>query len=103
MLLTRLGIRSRIYGGMAILVILGWALAGQGVWQLEAIDAQVVRMRALSDNNTRVLQIVGLPQATRRAALRYKFLPTPAVLGEGDAADDCVRGAAAGLCVGGGG
>jgi len=30
---SRFGIRSRIYGGMGILVVLGLALAGQGVRQ----------------------------------------------------------------------
>ena len=83
----RLGIRSRIYGGMGVLVMLGLALAGQGIWQLTLIDAQVARMSALSDNNTRVLQIFGLLETTRRSSLRYKFSATQAALGDGNAAD----------------
>jgi len=87
MFLSRLGIRSRIYGGMGILVVLGLALAGQGIWQLTAIDDQVGKMRALSDNNTRVLTILGLMDRTQRASLTYKLTGAPAALEEGDAAD----------------
>ena len=87
MLHSRFGIRSRIYGGMGILVVLGLALAGQGVRQLTAIDAQVARMSALSDNNTRVLRIAGLLETARRIALQYKTSATPATLQDGDAAD----------------
>ncbi len=86
MFLSRLGIRSRIYGGMGILVILGLALAGQGIWELTAIDVQVAKMRALSDNNTRVLKVLNLLETSRRAALRYKFSARQSALDEGDAA-----------------
>lgn len=49
MMLSRLGIRSRTYGGLAILVVLGLVLGGIGVWQLTSIDGQVaqqIRQRA---------------------------------------------------------
>ncbi len=87
MLLSRLGIRSRIYGGMGILVLLGIALAGQGVRQLSAIDRQVLRMSTLSDGVSRVLRIAGLVETTRRASLQFKTSATPAALEQGDAAD----------------
>ncbi|MGA3005330.1 MAG: methyl-accepting chemotaxis protein [Acetobacteraceae bacterium] len=87
MLHLRFGIRSRIYGGMGILVILGLTLAAEGVRQLTAIDSQVARMSALSDNNTRVLRIAGLLETARRTALQYKASANPAALQEGDAAD----------------
>jgi len=86
MSLVRLGIRSRIYGGMGVLVSLGLSLAGLGVWNLTSIDSQVARMSALSDNNTRVLRIVGLLETARRASLRYKFSGAQAALDDGDAA-----------------
>jgi methyl-accepting chemotaxis protein len=44
-------------------------------------------MSALSDNNTRVLRIVGLLATTRDAALRYKVSAAPDALKDGDAAD----------------
>jgi len=87
MILSRFGIRSRVYSGMGVLVVLGLGLAGLGVWNLKAIDSQVARMSALSDNNTRVLRIVGLLETTRRASLRYKFSATQAALEESDAAE----------------
>ncbi len=56
MAIFRLSIRARIFGGMGILVLLGVALAGRGVWDLARIDNQLTRLSALSDNNTRVLR-----------------------------------------------
>jgi methyl-accepting chemotaxis protein len=101
MSLLHLGIRSRVYGGMGILVILGLSLAGLGVWNLTSIDGQVARMSALSDNNTRVLRVVGLMETTRSASLRYKFSATQAALDEADAADaqiaDLLQAAAKGI------
>jgi len=86
MFLSRLGIRSRIYGGMGILVVLGLALAGQGVWQLSAVDGEVGTMRVLSDNNTRILKVLDLLETTRRAALRYKVSATQSALDDAEAA-----------------
>ena len=101
MSLLHLGIRSRVYGGMGILVVLGLSLAGLGVWNLTSIDGQVARMSALSDNNTRVLRVVGLMETTRSASLRYKFSATQAALDEADAADaqiaDLLQAAAKGI------
>jgi len=77
---------------MGILVILGLALAFQGVRQLTSIDDEVMRMSALSDNNTRVLKIGGLLETARRASLEYKTSGTPAALEEGDAADTQTTG-----------
>ena len=87
MLRFRFGIRSRIYGGTGILVILGLALASQGVWQLTAIDSQVARMSTLSDNNTNILRIAALLQSARSTALQYKTSANPSALQDGDAAD----------------
>jgi methyl-accepting chemotaxis protein len=81
------GIRSRIFGGMGVLVVLGLALAGMGIWQLTSIEGDVGRMSALSDNNTRVLHIVALLETTRAATLRYKVTGSPEALKDADAAD----------------
>jgi methyl-accepting chemotaxis protein len=71
MSLLRLTIRSRLYAGFALLVVLSLALAGFAVWQLSAIQGQVGKMSALSENTVRVLQISVDLQAMRRANLRY--------------------------------
>ena len=97
--LSRLGIRSSIYGGMSVLVLRGLALPGHGIWNLTSIDSEVTRLSALSDNNTRVLLIVGLMEATRDASLGYKVSAAPDALRDGDAADaqivDLLQAAAA--------
>jgi len=87
MALSHLGIRSRIYGGMGVLVVLGLALAGLGVWNLTSIDSQVAKMSALSDNNTRLLRIVGLLETTRGASLRYKISAAQGAAKDSDAAE----------------
>jgi len=58
---------------MAILVLLGVALAGRGVWDLARIDNQLTRLSALSDNDTRVLKIERLMETMRAASLVLKF------------------------------
>ena len=70
----------------ASLVMLGLALASQGVRQLAAIDSQVARMSALSDN-TSILRIAALLQSARSTALQYKTSASLSGLHDGDAAD----------------
>jgi methyl-accepting chemotaxis protein len=71
MSVLKMGIRGRLYGGFSVLVVLGLALAGFAVWQLSAIQGQVGKMSALSENTVRVLQVSVDLQALRRANLRY--------------------------------
>src|SRR5271157_3331632 len=87
MALPRLSIRSRIYSGIGILVLLGLSLTVLGVRDLRAIDDQVTRMSALSDNNTRVLQIARLIETMHEASLRLKYSTAQAGLEAGDAVD----------------
>jgi hypothetical protein len=87
MAMFHLSIRARIFGGMAILVLLGVALAGRGVWDLARIDNQLTRLSALSDNNTRVLKIERLMETMRAASLVLKFSTTQSVLDPDDATD----------------
>jgi methyl-accepting chemotaxis protein len=68
-----LRISGRLYGGFGALVLFVLALAGFAVWQLAAIDRQVGKMTALTDNSIRVLTISTDLQAMRRAILRYAF------------------------------
>jgi methyl-accepting chemotaxis protein len=67
----RLSIRSRLYGGFGILVILSLALAGFAVWQLSAIQRQDKKMSALSENTSRVLEASLDFHALSRVNLRY--------------------------------
>jgi hypothetical protein len=92
MRMFRLGIRSRIYGGSGILVALGVALAGFGIWQFTAVDRQINRMSAFSDDNTRVLQVSRLLESTRRSVLRFKVSGDEAALKENQASDAAAFG-----------
>jgi methyl-accepting chemotaxis protein len=73
MSLLRLRISGRLYAGFGLLVMFGVGLAIVAVLQLSAIDRQVDKMTALSDNTVRVLEISSELQAIRRAILRYDF------------------------------
>jgi methyl-accepting chemotaxis protein len=73
MSLLALRIKGRLYGGFGLLVVFAVGLAMFAVSQLWSIQTQVNKMTALSDNQTRVLQIAADLQAIRRAILRYAF------------------------------
>ena len=49
MLSNRIGIRGRINGGMAMLVLLALVLAVLGVRQSGVVDARIARMSMLTD------------------------------------------------------
>ncbi|HEY1932901.1 MAG TPA: methyl-accepting chemotaxis protein [Acetobacteraceae bacterium] len=87
MKLIRLSIRSRIYGGMGVIVVLGLLLAGLAVWNLTQIGHQVGRMSTLSDNNLRVLHLVRLMETMREASLRVAMASTQPALEPDDAAE----------------
>jgi len=71
MSLSRLALRTRIYGGFSVLVLLGLALAVFGCWQLSSIKGGVHRMTKLSDGMVRVLQIGRAIETIHRAAVAY--------------------------------
>src|SRR5262249_15495203 len=68
-----LGIKARIYGGFGVLVVLGLGLALFAVWQLTAVEGAIGKLGALSNNNTRALEISREFETMRRGSLRYKF------------------------------
>jgi len=71
MSLSRLALRTRIYGGFSVLVLLGLALTVFGCWQLSSIKDDVHRMTKLSDGMVRVLQIGQAIEIIHRAAVAY--------------------------------
>jgi methyl-accepting chemotaxis protein len=76
---NRLRVRTRIYLGFGVLVVLGLCLAVFGIFQLGEVGTQVRRMDALGGNTQRVLTISRNLEAIRRAETRY-------LLDAGDAA-----------------
>jgi len=68
-----LRISGRLYAGFSVLVVFVLALAGFAVWKMSAIQGQVGKMTAISQNAVRVLDISVHLQAIRRAVLRYNF------------------------------
>jgi hypothetical protein len=69
----RLRIRGRLYAGFSVLVVVGLIMAAVAVWNLWAVQGQMARLSALSDNTARVQEISINLQALRRANLRYIY------------------------------
>src|SRR5882672_7002343 len=73
MSLLRFRIKGRLYGGFGVLVVFVVALAGFAVWKMSAIQGEVNKMTALSENTMRASQVAVNIHAIRRAILRYNF------------------------------
>ena len=69
----RLRIRGRLYLGFSVLVAVSLTMAVVAVWNLWAVQGQMARLSALSDNTARVQDISIHLQAIRRANLRYIY------------------------------
>ena len=69
----RFRIRGRLYAGFSVLVVVGLIMAAVAIWNLWAVQGQMERLSALSDNTARVQEISINLQALRRANLRYIY------------------------------
>jgi methyl-accepting chemotaxis protein len=74
------GIRSRIFGGSAVLVAISLGLAGFGIWSLTTINGQVQTMGQLADNTARALDVGQLIEKTGRMTLAYRASADEAAL-----------------------
>lgn len=72
-LLRNLKIRTRVFAGFGLLVVLGLGLAVYGVAKLSDIDYSVGRMSLITDNLIRVLESSKSAETLRRGLLRYRF------------------------------
>jgi methyl-accepting chemotaxis protein len=78
----RLKVRTRIFVGFGLLVILSAALAGFSLMQLRAVGEQISKMNALAANTARVLQSAHGLETMRRGAIRYRFDQAEAALAD---------------------
>jgi PAS domain-containing protein len=69
--LFNLGLKVRIYGGFAVLVLLGLALVSFAAWELSAIKTSVETLGAINRNATRALEVSNRIQIIRRANLGF--------------------------------
>ena len=67
----RLKVRTRIYLGFAVLVVLSLGIAAFGVYQLSGVGPNVGTMDVLAANTQRLLTITRQLEAMRRAETRY--------------------------------
>ena len=79
MTLPTLTINRRIYAGCSILVGLAIAAAMLGVYQLNEIQGRVGAMDQITANTLRVREAARLGEVVRRAELKYRAEPKPAV------------------------
>ena len=78
----RLGLRTRLYLGFAILAAFGLGMAGFGMVGLSSVTYAVDRMAAISSNLVRVQEVAMQLEVIRRAANRYRIDADPASLAD---------------------
>jgi hypothetical protein len=70
--LNQFRIKSRIYAGFGILIVLGTALGLFGVWQQSKVDKQVALLVSMFEGSSANLEIGHGLETLRRAALHYQ-------------------------------
>ena len=78
---NRLRIRTRIYLGFGLLVVLSLGVAGFGIYQLSGVGSQARLMTDMSMDMRRVTTIAREVDALSGAETRYRTDPGPAALG----------------------
>ncbi|HKD77251.1 MAG TPA: MCP four helix bundle domain-containing protein, partial [Ktedonobacterales bacterium] len=68
-----MSIKSKLYAGFGLLVLIAVALAVFAITEFNGINTNVVKMNALAENTTRVLQIEHDLEQVRRTALRFTY------------------------------
>jgi diguanylate cyclase (GGDEF)-like protein len=68
---VRLGLKPRVYGGFAVLVVIALALACFAVWELLSIKTEMQKFSAINDNTARALQVSERIGMILRSNLRY--------------------------------
>ena len=80
----RLKVRTRIYLGFAVLVVLSLGIAAFGVYQLSGVSTNVGKMDLLATSTQRVLTITRQLEAIRRAETRHRSLNALGMAGSSD-------------------
>jgi methyl-accepting chemotaxis protein len=85
--LFRLSVRLRIFGGMAVLVALGLALASNGIWELTTVEREVTHLSVISSDSTSMFEVARLIEAMRQVSLAESVDGGQAAMDPKDAAD----------------
>jgi len=72
--LNQLRIKTRLYSGFGVLIVIGLLVAAFGGWQLAKIGGQVDHLVAVSENASRNLEVSRLTEQMQRLTLRLKTL-----------------------------
>jgi methyl-accepting chemotaxis protein len=68
-----MSIKSKLYAGFALLVLIAVALTVYAITEFNGIKTNVGKMSALADNTTRIFEIQSQLEAMRRSALRFAY------------------------------
>jgi methyl-accepting chemotaxis protein len=66
-----MSIKSKLYAGFALLVLIAVALTIYAITEFNGIKTDVAKMNALAENATRILEVQSQLEAMRRSALRF--------------------------------
>ncbi len=78
----QLKIRTRLYGGFAILIGVAVVLACTGIWGASRLGEQIGKLEAVSDNVQRVLTATTMLEVIRRTQVRYMLDADPASIAD---------------------
>jgi methyl-accepting chemotaxis protein len=77
---SQLRISTRIYAGFGLLIVIAMGLAGFGINRLSGISAQIGRLGSITDNTSRVQEVMLRIESIRRGVVRYQLDAAPAAL-----------------------
>jgi hypothetical protein len=68
-----MSIKSKLYAGFALLVLIAVALAVYAITQFNGIKTNVATLNTLADGTSRIMEIERLLETVRRSTLRYAY------------------------------
>ena len=91
MFTARLKVRTRIYLGFGLLILLAVASSGIGMWQVSRVNTELVKSQGAAERLYQMARPGHLIETMRRADAQYRLDASEIALAEGKAASDELR------------
>jgi methyl-accepting chemotaxis protein len=80
--LSKITVRTKIFFGFGVLILVGLVVAGYSIVQLGAVGGQAMRLAGITDERAQTISISKLAEKMRRLTLQYKFSGDEAAINE---------------------